>query len=322
MCRAVRTLLNYAFLQLPPHRLRTKEIVVIFAPFGAVRSEADKVEEQRFPLRGNSLSAASLFSAGHSDECKSARESLVSLRSVCPPPFSLSLSLSVHLVSLRAPITRRNAHLPRGGGPIMVSDHSKLLSSAGQKGGRILLSLSLSLSLFSSFSQSTFSFGVPPVAEFLIRLAISRKALSGWGNDDAGLAAPFLPAHHHHHHSHHHPARRPPACISYHGDGAPPLEWKHQSSDGDCDANLREKPFLLEAFLYPLFHPPSPFFLFLSVSSLSFSLLLPSLDPRPPSCLLVFIFVAEIPDLAYSMRRLREIRFEPLLKGFLNGFSS
>lgn len=54
------------------------------------------------------------------------------------PPQRVPLSSFVHFVSLRAPITRRNAHLPRDGGLVMVSDHSKLLSSAGQKGGRIL----------------------------------------------------------------------------------------------------------------------------------------------------------------------------------------
>lgn len=39
-----------------------------------------------------------------------------------------------------------------------------------------------------------------------------------------------------------------------------PLEWKHQSSDGNCDANLWEKPF-------PLNSPP-----LLSLSSLEFAL--------------------------------------------------
>lgn len=68
--------------------------------------------------------------------------------------------------SLRAPITRRNAHLPRGGGPVMVSDHSKLLSS---KGG-----LSASLDSFLL---------VTPTPPLLTRIfnpatAISGKALS------------------------------------------------------------------------------------------------------------------------------------------------
>lgn len=57
------------------------------------------------------------------------------------PRFPLWLSLQLHDSSPRAirwysvspcaPITRRNAHLVRGRGPIMVSNHSKLLSTHG-----------------------------------------------------------------------------------------------------------------------------------------------------------------------------------------------
>ena len=138
-----------------PHRLRTKEIVVIFAPFG----EADKSRRAAFPAPSFSLFCWPLR---RMQECSGIPRS----------PFSLSLSLSVYLVSLRAPITKRNAHLPRGRGPIMVSDHSKLLSSAGQKGGRIQLSLSLSLSLSASFSQST----------FLVRCSTGRRIFNPTGN--------------------------------------------------------------------------------------------------------------------------------------------
>jgi len=84
---------------------------------------------------------------------KSALGSLVFLpvypsSSTVPPP-----SHSLVQCIPRAPITRRNAHLVRGGGPVMVSNHSKLLSTRG----------------FSSKAWATLSV-VPHAPEFLIRL--------------------------------------------------------------------------------------------------------------------------------------------------------
>jgi hypothetical protein len=46
-----------------------------------------------------------------------------------PLPRFLPRAIRRYSVSPCAPITRRNAHLVRGGGPIMVSNHSKLLST-------------------------------------------------------------------------------------------------------------------------------------------------------------------------------------------------
>lgn len=48
-----------------------------------------------------------------------------------PPAGFLPRAIRWYTVSPCAPITRRNAHLVRGGGPIMVSNHSKLLSTHG-----------------------------------------------------------------------------------------------------------------------------------------------------------------------------------------------
>lgn len=68
-----------------------------------------------------------------------------------------------------------------------------------------------------------------------------------------------------------------------------PLEWKHQSSDGNCDANLWEKPFPLNTEALLLF-----FFSRVCSSSLLSS---------PLS--FVSTLVTETADLAYSMGEIR-----------------
>lgn len=123
------------------------------------------------------------------------------------PPLSHSL---VHCISPRAPITRRNAHLVRGGGPIMVSDHSKLLSTHG----------------FSSEAHGR----LPPAPEFLIRLRrppTTNLSESTFGQRRLRLA--------------------PRRCrrlaflitVMVHAAGVetPIVRWRLR------DANLREKPF-------------------------------------------------------------------------------
>lgn len=91
---------------------------------------------------------------------KSALGSLVFLpvypsSSTVPPPPPSPRAIRWYSVSPCAPITRRNAHLVRGGGPIMVSNHSKLLSTRG----------------FSAKAWATLSaVAVPHALEFLIRL--------------------------------------------------------------------------------------------------------------------------------------------------------
>lgn len=73
--------------------------------------------------------------------------------SIPQAPRFLPRAIRWYSVSPCAPITRRNAHLVRDGGPIMVSNHSKLLSTRG----------------FSSKAWATPSATVPHAPEFLIR---------------------------------------------------------------------------------------------------------------------------------------------------------
>lgn len=75
-------------------------------------------------------------------------------RFLSPPPPSPAIRW--YSVSPCAPITRRNAHLVRGRGPIMVSNHSKLLSTHGFS----------SKTWATSSAQVLFSFSCAP--EFLI----------------------------------------------------------------------------------------------------------------------------------------------------------
>jgi len=128
------------------------------------------------------LSPVLVHSRPHSDGPRVLRDpSFSSLDHVPPPaaPRFLPERFVGRTVSPRAPITRRNAHLVHDGGPITVSDHSKLLSTHG-------------------FSPE--SLGTPPppprplspscTPEFLIRLRrlpISRRALS---TGDCRLARP------------------------------------------------------------------------------------------------------------------------------------
>ena len=73
--------------------------------------------------------------------------------SIPQAPRFLPRAIRWYSVSPCAPITRRNAHLVRDGGPIMVSNHSKLLSTHG----------------FSSKAW-TMPSAIPHAPEFLIRL--------------------------------------------------------------------------------------------------------------------------------------------------------
>jgi len=128
-----------------------------------------------------------VHSRPHSDGPRVLRDpSFSSLDHVPPPaaPRFLPEPFVGRTVSPRAPITRRNAHLVHDGGPITVSNHSKLLSTHG----------------FSPESRGSTPLPSPPspprplspsyTPEFLIRLRrlpISRRALS---TGDCRLARP------------------------------------------------------------------------------------------------------------------------------------
>lgn len=67
----------------------------------------------------------------HSDGPRVLWDPSFSSLSIPQAPRFLPRAIRWYSVSPCAPITRRNAHLVRDGGPIMVSDHSKLLSTRG-----------------------------------------------------------------------------------------------------------------------------------------------------------------------------------------------
>lgn len=93
---------------------------------------------------------AELSSLQHSDGPRVLWDPSFSSLSIAQALRSLPQAIRWYSVSLCAPITRRNAHLVRGGGPIMVSNHSKLLS-------------------IREFSSEAWATLVPHALEFLIR---------------------------------------------------------------------------------------------------------------------------------------------------------